>query len=66
MPNTDSTAIKNNVFGTKKVADLSDESGVDKFVTTDKAVNPTSIMGVSKRCAEIYVQPLSQRSKTQR
>jgi FlaA1/EpsC-like NDP-sugar epimerase len=60
-------AIKNNVFGTKKVADLSAKYHVEKFVmvSTDKAVNPTSIMGVSKRCAEIYVQALSLRTKTQ-
>src|SRR5438552_7319371 len=60
-------AIKNNVFGTKKVADLSAAFGVDKFVmvSTDKAVNPSSIMGVAKRTAEIYVQALSQRSRTQ-
>jgi FlaA1/EpsC-like NDP-sugar epimerase len=59
-------AIKNNVFGTKKVADLADRYGAEKFVmvSTDKAVNPTSIMGVSKRTAEIYVQALSQRSRT--
>jgi FlaA1/EpsC-like NDP-sugar epimerase len=59
-------AIKNNVFGTRKVADLSSLHGVEKFVmvSTDKAVKPSSIMGVSKRVAEIYVQALSQRSTT--
>lgn len=60
-------AIKNNVFGTKKVADVADRFRVKAFVmvSTDKAVNPTSVMGVSKRVAEIYVQALSQRSRTQ-
>ncbi|CAN5909890.1 nucleoside-diphosphate sugar epimerase/dehydratase [soil metagenome] len=60
-------AIKNNVFGTKNVADLSAQYKVTTFVmvSTDKAVNPTSVMGVSKRTAEIYVQALSQRTETQ-
>jgi FlaA1/EpsC-like NDP-sugar epimerase len=60
-------AIKNNVYGTKKVADTAVRYKVSSFVmvSTDKAVNPTSVMGVSKRTAEIYVQALSQRSETQ-
>lgn len=59
-------AVKNNVFGTQQVADLAHARGVRAFVmiSTDKAVNPTSIMGVSKRIAEIYVQALAQRSQT--
>ncbi len=59
-------AIKNNVFGTKITADAADKHGAKAFVmiSTDKAVNPTSIMGASKRVAEIYVQGLSRRSKT--
>lgn len=59
-------AIRNNVCGTRVVADLADEYDSMSFVlvSTDKAVNPTSIMGVSKHLAERYVQALSQESST--
>lgn len=61
-----SEAISTNVGGTKIVADLAVKYETDKFVlvSTDKAVNPTSVMGASKRAAEIYTQALGKTSKT--
>jgi len=60
-------AIKNNVVGTRTIALAADAFGVDKMVmiSTDKAVNPTSVMGCSKRVAEIIVQHLASRSRVQ-
>jgi len=61
MEDNPAEAIKANVLGTKTIADKSVKYGVQKFVmiSTDKAVNPTNIMGASKRIAEIYVQSLN-------
>ena len=61
MEDNASEAIKTNVWGTKIIADLSVKYAVQKFVmiSTDKAVNPTNVMGASKRIAEIYVQSLN-------
>ncbi len=66
MEHSPSEAIKNNVFGTINVAEAADRYGVSKFVmiSTDKAVNPTNIMGASKRICEMFIQTMDIKSKT--
>lgn len=59
-------AVENNFFGTKAIADAAHACGAERFVmiSTDKAVNPSSVMGATKRLAELYVQHLNSRSET--
>lgn len=67
MEDSPCEAIKNNVFGTLNVAELSAKHRVKRFVliSTDKAVNPTNIMGATKRCCEMIVQTLNKSSETE-
>ena len=66
MENSPNEAVKNNVFGTYTTAQAADRYGVSRFVliSTDKAVNPTNVMGASKRICEMIIQMMNHRSKT--
>ncbi len=66
MENNPTEALRTNILGTKIISDMSHEFKVEQFVmvSTDKAVNPTNVMGASKRIAEIYVQAFNQVSDT--
>lgn len=67
MESSPTEAIKNNVFGTMNVAECADRYGAKRFIliSTDKAVNPTSIMGATKRIAEMIIQAMDRKSETE-
>lgn len=67
MEDNPEESIKNNVFGTLNLAECADKYGVERFVmiSTDKAVNPTNIMGATKRLCEMIIQSIDKKSKTQ-
>lgn len=66
MERNPAEAVKNNVFGTKNVADMAEKFGAERFVliSSDKAVNPSSVMGTTKRIAEMYIQSLNGKRRT--
>ncbi len=67
MEDSPNEAVKNNVFGTLALARAADEYGVERFIliSTDKAVNPTNVMGATKRICEMIVQSMDKRSSTE-